>query len=446
MRGPAVTPGPQKVSKTKPRGGNHGCHPFSKRGRRDPLQGEVPRLELGQDPFAQCRYVGRGGVQFFEGLQQVLRSWGDLGVGGHDFAAAVLEHEEAFLAAALAAFRAVLAVHLDDVQGVVDHGGVGDGAADAVGVADRVEVEDALDVYAAGGEDLDVLEAVAVELPAGLQDEVPEVAAAVTGGIEPDSVDRVRDGSGGQERPELLVVEGVYEDRARDVFSDHLVEGAGGFRGRAQDEDEGVGDGAGRGDPQPFGGEFDGDPVAATEVSSPLYHGRDRGVHPARPEGDQGTLARRHLAARRPGSHPRGFAEEAQDGRFVLGKGAVGPGERQNRLVGVADRALRHGSYLGLYPFQQPGYLVEAGDDEPILLVGGLVRNLYVDRGVFEPAGAQDFHRAVEIDVRDRGVPDLLFGGRVEPRQPAASGAFPGFARVFVQDRALSANDLSRVS
>jgi len=48
-------------------------------------------------------------------LQQILRSWRDLGFGGHDLTRAILKHEEAFPAAALAAFRALLAVDLDDV-------------------------------------------------------------------------------------------------------------------------------------------------------------------------------------------------------------------------------------------------------------------------------------------------------------------------------------------
>ena len=73
-------------------------------------------------------------------------------------------------------------------------------------------MQDVLDVYTAGGEDLDVLETIAVELPAGLLYEVPKVAAAVAGGVESDGEDRLRDGPGGQECSELLVVKGVYED------------------------------------------------------------------------------------------------------------------------------------------------------------------------------------------------------------------------------------------
>ena len=38
--------------------------------------------------------------------------------------------------------------------------------------------------------------------------------------------------------------------------------------------------------PEPPGGELDRDPVAAAEIGGPLYHRRDRGVHPPGAEGD----------------------------------------------------------------------------------------------------------------------------------------------------------------
>src|ERR687894_1787200 len=123
-------------------------------------------------------------------------------------------------AAALAALGAVFAVYLDDVQGVVDHGGVRDRAADAVSVADGVEVEDVVNVDAARGEDPDMREPVAVELPAHLAHEIPEVPAAVARRVHPDGVDRGGGGAGGPQRPELLVVEGVDDDGAGDLGAD----------------------------------------------------------------------------------------------------------------------------------------------------------------------------------------------------------------------------------
>src|SRR5215216_1232685 len=319
-----------------------------------------------------------------------------------------------FAAAALAALRAVLTRDFDDVEGVVDHGGVRYGAAHAVSVADGVEVEYVLDVYAAGGEDLHVLESVAVELPAHLLHQVPKVAAAVTGGIEPDGGDRVRDGAGGDEGAELLVVEGVDEDRARYLGVYDLVEGPRGLGGRAQDEDQGVGEGAGGGDAEPPGGELHRDPVAAAEVGGPLYHGRDRGVHPPRPEGDDRSLARGEPASGGPRRHPRSLAQKAQDRSLVLGEGAVGTGEGQHRLVGAADRTLRDRPRLRLGSLQKPGHLVQAGDYEPFVGIGGLVGDLGVNRRVFETSGAQDLHRPVEVDVGDLAALDLLVRGSVE--------------------------------
>ena len=112
---------------------------------------------------------------------------------------------------------------------------------DPVGVADGVEVENVVDVDAARGEDLDVPEAVAVELPADFAHQVPEVAAAVARRVHPDRVDRIGYGPRGDQRAELLVVEGVDDDGARHLWVDDLVEGAGCLGGRAEDEDEGVG-------------------------------------------------------------------------------------------------------------------------------------------------------------------------------------------------------------
>src|SRR5215211_2800378 len=364
--------------------------------------------ELVQDVIAQYACVRRGGAGLLEGQEEVAGTLRNGCSGGDDPVGAVLQLQKTFAAAALAALRAILARDLDDVEGVVDHGRVGDGASHPIGVADRVEVEYVLDVYAAGGEDLDVLETVAVELPSHLLHQVPEVAAAVAGGIEPDGGDRVRDGAGGDQGAELLVVEGVDEDRARYLGVDDLIKSPRGFGGRTQDEDQGVGEGAGSGDTEPPGGELHRDPVAAAEEGGPLYHRRDRRVHPPRSEGDERPLTRGEPAARGTRRHPRSLAEEPQNRRLVLGEGAVGTGERQYRLVGAADRTLRHRPRLRLGSLQKPGHLVQAGDDEPFVGVGGLVGDLGVDRRIFEAEGAQDLHRPVEVDVGDLGALDLL--------------------------------------
>jgi hypothetical protein len=86
-------------------------------------------------------------------------------------------------------------------------------------------VQDVLDVYAAGGEDLDVPETVAVELPADLAHQVTEVAAAVARRVEPDGVDRVRIARAASSAPNfssskvsMMMVRGILP-------SDGLVEG-----------------------------------------------------------------------------------------------------------------------------------------------------------------------------------------------------------------------------
>ncbi len=99
----------------------------------------------------------------------------------------------------------------------------------------------------------------------------------------------------------------------------------------------------------------------------------------------------------------------------MLGEGAIGTGERQDGLLGAADRTLGHSPRLDFHPFEEVGYLVEACDDEPVVGVGGLVGELGVDLGVVQAAGPQDPHRPVEVGVGDLGVQDLLVRGRVEP-------------------------------
>src|SRR4051794_19461593 len=110
--------------------------------------------ELLQDAFAQGGHVRRGREDLLYGTQQVAGAFGGGYPRGDDLAGAVFQLQEALATATLAALRAIFSGDLDDVEGVVDHRRVGDGAADAVGVTDGVQVQDVLDVYAARGEDL----------------------------------------------------------------------------------------------------------------------------------------------------------------------------------------------------------------------------------------------------------------------------------------------------
>src|SRR5215211_5208926 len=149
---------------------------------------EVAAPELVQYALAQGFRVGGRSVHLSQGEQDVGGACRDGCRCGNDGAGAVRPVQEALASAALAALGAVFAIHLHHVEGVVDHGRVGDGPANAVGVADRVQVEDVVYVDAARGEDLHVPEAVAVELPADLAHQVQEVAAPVARGVHADGV------------------------------------------------------------------------------------------------------------------------------------------------------------------------------------------------------------------------------------------------------------------
>src|SRR5215216_6242253 len=102
----------------------------------------------------------------------------------------------------------------------------------------------------------------------------------------------------------------------------------------------------------------------------------------------------------------------------MLGEGRVRPREGQDRLVGAADRTLRYPPRLHVGPLQEMRYLVHPRDHEPLLRIGGFVRDLGVGGNVLEAPCAQDLHRPVEVDISDLSAPDLLVRRRVEPRTP----------------------------
>src|SRR5918997_38599 len=66
--------------------------------------------------------------------------------------------------------------------------------------------------------------------------------------------------------------------------------------------------------------QVDGDPVAPTKVGGAFDHGHDGGVHPARAEGDDGSIFGGEPAPGRPRRHPRGLAEQPEKRRLVLGE------------------------------------------------------------------------------------------------------------------------------
>ena len=183
------------------------------------------------------------------------------------------------------------------------------------------------------------------------------------------------------------------------------------------------------GDAETFDGQVDGDHVASAQVGGAFDHGGDGRVHPARTEGDHGLLAGGEPAAGRPRGNARGLAEQTEYGSLVFCESAVGARERQDRLVGTADRTFWDGPHIDVDSVEQVGYLVEAGDHEPFVGVRGLVGELGVYRGILEAAGAQDLHRPVEVGVRDVGFQDLRVCGRIEP--PAAASLLTQDANPF---------------
>ena len=178
-----------------------------------------------------------------------------------------------------------------------------------------------------------MLEAAEVQLPAHLLEDAEEVAAAGGRRVQPDRVEILAQRLRHPDGLELLVLQGVDEGHPPHLGIHHLVEGAQRLHGVAEHEHEGVGDGAHGIGVDELGGLGHRHPVAAADEGVALDHGRQRGMHAARPEGDHLPLARRPLAARRLGGDAGGLAEEAEQRGLVLRPVEVVPLDHQHRLV-----------------------------------------------------------------------------------------------------------------
>ncbi len=91
-------------------------------------------------------------------------------------------------------------------------------AADAEAVGDVPQVPNRLGLEAATTEDIDVLAASSVEFPAHLPDDVSEVAAPGTRGVDPNAVQVLAERLGGEQALAFLVPEGVDQRDPRDVL------------------------------------------------------------------------------------------------------------------------------------------------------------------------------------------------------------------------------------
>ena len=172
----------------------------------------------------------------------------------------------------------------------------------------------------------------------------------------------------------------------------------------------------------------DGHAVAPPDEGVALDHGRQGRVHPARAERDHLAVAGRPFAPRRLGSDAGGLAEETEQGRLVLGPLDIRSLDHHDRLIGAEDGALVHRPHVHGQAFEQPGRLLDTGEDpeRPVRLGEALEANLGLDARV-ESSRRQDLDRAGEIDVGHLPGFDLGLGGDVKsPRMTGHSGLAPG--------------------
>src|SRR5438093_1730870 len=307
-----------------------------------------------------------------------------------------------------------LPLDLHDVQGEVEHRRVGDRGADAVAVGDRIQRENLVLVDAAGGENLDVVVAAQVELPANLFDNAVKVAATRRRRVQADGVEILTEGLGDTDRLELLVLQRVDERDTANLRVDDRIEGPQGLHRVADHEDERVRDrphGIGL---DQLGGLRHRDAVTSTDERVALDHRRQRRVHAPRPEGDHLALARRLLAARRLCGDARRLAEEAEQRRLVLGPFDVCALDAEHGLLRLAEDPLVHCPHVHRLTFEEGRSFLDAGENTPLpVLREGLQIDLGLDSLAVAAMG-QDLHRAREVDVGHLAALDVGVGGGVK--------------------------------
>ena len=240
----------------------------------------------------------------------------------------------------------------------------------------------------------DVLEAADVELPAHLLEDLEEVAAARRRRVEADGVEILAEGLGHPDRLELLVLQRVDQGDAAHLRVHDLVEGGERLHGVAEEEHEGVGDGARRVGVDQLGRLRDGHAVAAADEGIALDHGGQRRVHAPRPEGDDLALARRALAPGGLGGDAGGLAEEPEERRLVFRPLDVGALDDEHRLMRAEQRPLVHGPDVDREPLEQGRRFLDAGEhpEAPVRLREALQPDLRLD-ALREAAGAEDLAR-----------------------------------------------------
>src|SRR2546421_1182713 len=323
--------------------------------------------------------------------------------------------------AELPAFGCGLSFHLDDVHRKIDRRGVAQARAHTEPVSARLrERGDRSLVYRAGYEDLYVLVAAEVELPADLPHDRSEVAAAGGRRIESHS-GKIRDRLHGEESFRLFVVVCVDKGDARNLRLKVFVDRRERLPRTAHHDYQGVGHRPHRGRSEQFGSERRRNRVDSGDVHGSLDEGRDPRMHAPDPEGED-LLVPRELPdsggfrgdATRLTQHPedRSFVESPLSVRSLQNHDRDRNASRRPRRK---KAPLREGPEAHGLPLQQVHGLLHAAEDAPgppaRQVAGG---HLGDDRGAVLARLLQDVQGPGEVDVRGLAGLNLLRGGDVE--------------------------------
>src|SRR3989454_12360461 len=131
-------------------------------------------------------------------------------------------------------------------------------------------------------------------------------------------------------------------------------------------------------------------------------------------ERDHLAVSRGLLAARRFGRDPRGLAEQAEEGRLVLGPLDVGALDAEHRLEGLEHGPFVHRPDVHRHALEERPGLLDAGEDAPAPVLGQALQIDLRLHALLVPAVGEDLDRAAEIDVGHLAALDVGVGSGVE--------------------------------
>src|SRR3989442_120385 len=188
--------------------------------------------------------------------------------------------------AKLPALRRRLAVDFDEVEREVDRRRVAQARADAEAVDAGLEERwDRCLVDRPGDEDLHILVAAEVELPAHLPDDRGEASSSGGRSVEPNPRE-VRDRLDREQGFRFLVVVRINEGDPRNLGLQILVDRGERLAGSAHDDDEGVRHRSHCGRPEQVGAEWRRNRVESSDRDGALDEWRDSRMHSANSEGE----------------------------------------------------------------------------------------------------------------------------------------------------------------